>query len=92
MTTAGTGSTVSSGGALNDPLGMTLALNGKVLTVNGNDGFLVETSPSGAQLSAIVLDDTGSPPGAGTLFGLTDVPGLGVVFVDDGTNTLNLFR
>lgn len=92
MTTAGTGSTVSSGGALNDPLGMTLALNGNVLTVNGNDGFLVETSPSGAQLSATVLDDTGSPPGAGTLFGLTDVPGLGVVFVDDGTNTLNLFR
>jgi hypothetical protein len=92
MSTAGTGSTVSSGGALNDPLGMTLAVNGNILTVNGNDGFLVQTSRSGVQLSATVLDDTGSPPGAGTLFGLTDVPGLGVVFVDDGSNTLNLFR
>jgi len=37
-----------------------------------------------------VLDNTGNPPGAGTLFGLTDVAGLGVVFVDDGSNTLNL--
>ena len=92
MSTAGTSSTVSSGGALNDPLAMTLAVNGNILTVNGNDGFLVETSRSGVQLSATVLDDTGSPPGAGTLFGLTDVPGLGVVFVDDGSNTLNLFR
>jgi hypothetical protein len=92
ISSGGTGSTVSSGGALNDPLGMTLALNGNILTVNGNDGFLVETSPSGVQLSATVLDDTGSPPGAGTLFGLTDVPGLGVVFVDDGSNILNLFR
>jgi sugar lactone lactonase YvrE len=92
MSSAGTGSTVSSGGALNDPLGMTLAVNGNILTVNGNDGFLVETSPRGVQLSATVLDDTGNPPGAGALFGLTDVPGLGIVFVDDASNTLNLFR
>jgi hypothetical protein len=92
MSSAGTGSTVSSGGALNDPLGMTLAVNGNILTANGNDGFLVETTPRGVQISATLLDDTGSPPGAGTLFGLTDVPGLGVVFVDDGSNTLNLFR
>jgi hypothetical protein len=95
MSTAGTGATVSMGGALNDPLGMTLALNGNILSVNGNDGFLVETTPHGVQVSATQLDDTpvpGSSPGAGTLFGLTDVPGLGVVFVDDGSNTLNLFR
>jgi hypothetical protein len=89
---AGTGVTVSSGGSLNDPLGMTLALNGNILTVNGNDGFLVETAPRGGQISATLLDDTGTPPGAGTLFGLTDVPGFGLVFVDDGSNTLNLFR
>jgi hypothetical protein len=87
-----TGTTVSSGGSLNDPLGMTLAINGNILTVNGNDGFLVETTPGGAQIFKTLLDNTGSPPGAGALFGLTDVPGLGVVFVDDASNTLNLFR
>lgn len=91
-TTAGTGATVSSGGHLNDPLGMTLAINGNILTANGDDGFLVETTPTGVQRSATLLDNTGSPPGSGTLFGLTEVPGLGVVFVDDGSNTLNLFR
>jgi len=92
---AGTGSTVSSGGALNDPLGMTLAVNGNIPTVNGNDGNLVETTSPGEQISVTTLDDTnvpGSLPGAGTLFGLTDVPGVGVVFVDDGSNTLNRFR
>ena len=87
-----TGATVSSGGSLNDPLGMTLAINGNILTVNGDDGFLVETTPGGAQIFKVLLDNTGSPPGSGALFGLTDVPGLGVVFVDDATNTLNLFR
>ena len=71
---------------------MTLAINGDILTVNGNDGFMVETRPKGQQISAVLLDNTGSPPGAGALFGLTDVPGLGLVFVDDATNTLNLFR
>lgn len=90
-TSADTGTTISSGGQLNDPLGMTLAINGDILTVDGNDGFLVETTPKGRQISAVLLDNTGSPPGAGALFGLTDVPGLGVVFVDDATNTLNVF-
>ena len=91
-TSAGTGATVSSGGHLNDPLGMTLAINGDILTANGDDGFLVETTPKGKQISAVLLDSSGSPPGAGALFGLVDVPGLGVVYVDDATNTLNLFR
>lgn len=94
-TSAGTGATVSSSGALNDPLGLTLAINGNILTVNGNDGFLVETTPRGVQISATQLDDTpvpGSANGTGTLFGLTDVPGFGIVFVDDGSNTLNVFR
>lgn len=89
---ANTGATVSSGGHLNDPLGMTLADNGNILTANGGDGFLVETTPKGQQVSATLLDKAGNPPGSGNLFGLTNVPGLGVVFVDDGTNTLNLFR
>jgi sugar lactone lactonase YvrE len=85
-----TGSTVSRGGSLNDPLGMTLAINGNILTANGNDGNLVETTPMGIQIATTLLDGTGNPPGAGTLFGLTDVPGHGLFFVDDGSNTLNL--
>lgn len=90
---AHTGSTLSSGGSLNDPLGLTLAVNGNILTTNGNDGYLVETTPRGRQKSKTLLDDTGGPPpGAGALFGLVDVPGQGLYFVDDASNTLNLFR
>jgi hypothetical protein len=83
-----TGSTLSSGGALNDPLGLTLAVNGNILTANGNDGNLVETTPKGVQVSTTLLD----PAGAGVLFGLTAVPGQGVYFVDDGDNTLRLLH
>jgi len=91
-TSAGKGTTVSSGHHLNDPLGMTLSVDGNILTVNGNDGFLVETTPAGSQVAASLLDNIGMPPGAGSLFGLTDVPGLGIVFVDDIANALNLFH
>ena len=73
---------------MNDPLGLTLAVNGDILATNGNDGNLVVTNPKGMQVNTILLD----PAGAGVLFGLTDVPGQGVYFVDDGTNTLNLLR
>ena len=83
-----TGSTLSMGGGLNDPLGMTLATNGDILTTNGNDGNMVVTKPNGMQSAPILLD----PAGAGVLFGLTNVPGQGVYFVDDGTNTLDLFH
>jgi hypothetical protein len=90
---AGTGTPVSTGGALNDPLGLTLAPNGDILTVNGNDGLMVETTPAGDQVASQLVDNTGSPPGAGTLFGLAVVPGRnGVFFVDDGSNTLNLLH
>ncbi len=87
---AGTGNTVTKGGSLNDPLGLAIARgSGEIVTVNGNDGFLVETSPDGQQDGKLLLDNTGSPPGAGTLFGLA-VTSSGIFFVDDGTNTLNL--
>ena len=86
------GTTVSQGGSLNDPLGMTLSDNGDILTVNGNDGFLVETTPAGAQIDQVLLDSTGDPPGAGALFGLVEVKGTGIYFVDDVTNTLNLLH
>lgn len=87
-TSADTGATVSFGGSLNDPLGMALAVNGNILTANGNDGNMVVTTPKGHQVATILLD----PAGAGVLFGLVDVPGQGVYFVDDGDNTLKLLH
>ena len=88
QSSANTGTTLSVGGNLNDPLGMALATNGDILTANGNDGNMVVTTPKGVQRTTILLD----PAGAGVLFGLTDAPGQGVYFVDDGTNTLDLFH
>jgi len=77
---------------LDDPLGMTLAPNGNVLTVNGNNGLVVETAPWGQTIDTASLDDTGpAPGGAGDLFGLALVPGgRGIWFVDDGSNSLDL--
>jgi hypothetical protein len=89
---AGTGRTVTKGGSLNDPLGLTVAPNGNIVTVNGNNGFAVETTPSGHQKAKVLLDSNGNPPGAGALFGLAVVSGQGLYFVDDIGNTLNLFR
>lgn len=90
---AGTGNTVFAGGDLNDPLGLTIAPNGDVLTVNGNDGNLVETTPSGAHVATFQLDSTGTPPGAGVLFGLAvDLDRDAIYFVDDGNNTLEVFH
>jgi sugar lactone lactonase YvrE len=88
-TSGGTGTTVAQGNALNGPLGLAVEANGGILTVNSNDGNLVETSPQGQQLSVLNIDSTGT--GGGTLFGLAVVPG-GVYFVNDGNNTLNLLR
>src|SRR5215470_16808492 len=48
---AGTGTKITSGGALNTPLGLILAPNGDVLTVNGGNGLIVETTPSGMQVA-----------------------------------------
>jgi hypothetical protein len=91
----GTGTTVTKGGALNSPLGLAIAPDGHILTVNGGDGFLVETRVDGHhghQISKVLLDNIGNPPGAGALFGLTAVPGQGIYFVDDNENALNLFH
>jgi hypothetical protein len=90
------GTTVTSDGSLNDPLGLTVAPGGDILTTNGGDGNLVETTPNGHQVAVTVLDNTPVPPGLngnGTLFGLAITPdGSGVYFVDDGSNTLNLLH
>jgi hypothetical protein len=91
-TTAGIGHTVSSGGSLNGPLGLVVTPAGTVLTVNSGDGFITEISPHGTQLAKMQLDNTGSPPGAGALFGLAFDPAAGVYFVDDASNTLNLLH
>jgi DNA-binding beta-propeller fold protein YncE len=90
---AGRGKDLTTGGALNDPLGLAVAPGGDLLTVNGNDGFIVETTPGGRQVATRLIDNTGSPPGAGTLFGLAVAPNhQAVYFVDDGTNTLNILH
>jgi hypothetical protein len=86
------GINISTGNNLNDPLGLTLAPNGHILTANGNDGKIVETTPTGTQVASKAVDNTGNPPGAGTLFGLIAVANEGVFFVDDGSNTLNLLH
>ncbi len=91
-TDASTGLTVSIGGGLNSPLGLAITANGHILTTNGNDGNMVETTPDGVQVHVEPVDSTGT--GAGTLFGL-DVASRGgraVYFVNDGNNTLNVLQ
>jgi hypothetical protein len=84
------GVTLTSGGSLHNPLGTALAPNGDVITVNGGNGNAVETTPSGHQVATVKIDPAGA---GGDLFGLTIAPkGMGVLFVDDGDNTLKLFH
>jgi hypothetical protein len=89
----GGGMTVSKGGKLNDPLGLTIAPGGDVLTANGGDGNFVEVAPStGGQVASKQLISNGG----GDLFGLAITPSHhGVYFVDDagsgpGANSLRL--
>ena len=91
VSSAGVGLTITKNGGLNDPLGLTVASNGDILTVNGDDGYMVQTTPDGMQVAKNLLDSSGTPPGAGALFGLGTV-GQNVYYVDDATNTLNLFH
>jgi len=87
------GRTLTMGGSLNDPLGLTVAPNGHIITVNGNDGYATEITAQGAQIVKTLLDNTGGPPpGTGTLFGVLFDPQVGLVFVDDGSNTLNVLQ
>ncbi len=87
---AGGGSTVSQGGLLKQPLGLTLAPNGNILSSNAGDGNIVETTPAGKQVIAQTAD---KKTGAGTLFGLVVAPGgKGVYYVDDGENSLQLLH
>jgi hypothetical protein len=90
-TTPVTGGTVlTEGGHLKEPLGMALAPNGDILTTNGGDGNIVETTPAGQQIAVQTAD---KKTGAGALFGLAIAPnGHGIYYVDDGENTVNLLH
>lgn len=83
--------TVSADPHLNGPLGLTLAPNGDLLTVNGGDNNLIELTRGGTVVAVRDID-TADPPG-GALFGLaaTAYP-RAVYFVNDDTNTLNVLR
>jgi hypothetical protein len=88
---AGTGVTVTGGGALNAPLGLVVAPGGDLISVNSGDGNMVETTPQGKQASVKAVDVTNT--GAGTLFGLAIGPDRpAVYFVNDGNNTLSLLH
>jgi hypothetical protein len=92
-TSAGDGMTVAQGGALDGPLGLAIAPNGDIITVNSNDGRIVETSPDGKQRHDRNVDISHTGNGAGTLFGLAITPsGGGVYLVNDGNNTLDLLQ
>ncbi len=91
LTSAGIGATVTTNGGLNEPLGLAIAPNGDILTVNAGDGNLIEITPGGSQFAPKPIDT--SSAGAGTLFGLAvTADENGVYFVDDGDNTLDLLH
>jgi len=89
---AGPGLLVTAGGRLNMPLGLEIAPNGDILSVNGGNGRIVETTPAGRQVFSRFLNTMGSPKGAGALFGLAIRPRGGVWFVDDDLNALRLLH
>jgi hypothetical protein len=69
-------------GPLEGPLGLAIAPNGDILTVNSGDGNMVETTPGGATVAVDTVDNNAG--GAGNLFGLAVKPGADAVyFVDD---------
>ncbi len=85
------GATVREGGDLKSPLGLAIAPNGDILTVNAGTALIVGTTPNGRPAGSHFIDVSHSRNGAGTLFGLAVAPdGDGVYFVDDGNNTLNI--
>ncbi|MFE7530433.1 hypothetical protein ACFU7Y_32670 [Kitasatospora sp. NPDC057542] len=89
----GIGKVISEGGSLNGPLGMALAPGGDILTVNGGDGNIVETTERGRQVAVKQINSEGNPPGAGALFGLAvDLDGDAVYFVNNADNELDVLH
>jgi hypothetical protein len=94
-TSDGTGSALSKGGQLADPLGLALAPDGDLLAANSVNGKIVEITPAGRQVGEYYADDDigQEPPGNGDLFDVAiNQAGTGVLFVNDGTNVLQLLR
>jgi hypothetical protein len=84
----GGGETVTTGGYLSSPLGLAIAPNGDIVTANGGNGDLVETTPSGFQFPPVNTEAE-----EGGLFGLTfSTQTRGIYFVDDSNNTLQLLH
>ena len=85
----GTGQTVTEGNNLMGELGLAIAPNGDILTVNAGNGDIVETTPGGQQVFANNID-LSTPGGAGgDLFGLAVAEdGNAVYYVNDGNNML----
>jgi hypothetical protein len=72
---------VSADPLLNDPLGLVIAPNGDIVTVNGNDGNAVETALGVGTVAHKTLDT--NLGGGGNLFGIAVAPDRGLYFVDD---------
>jgi hypothetical protein len=90
---AGAGMTVVQGGPLKMPLGLAIAPNGDILTMNAGNGQIVNSRPSGMRGGARMVDLSRSRNGAGTLFGVALAPGGDAVyFVNDGNNTLAILQ
>ena len=94
-TSAGTGTTLTKGGQLANPLGLALAPGGDLLAANATNGKIVEVTQGGKQAGEYYADhDIGQePPGNGDLFDVAlNQAGTGVLFVNDGTNVLELLH
>jgi hypothetical protein len=86
---AGTGQTVSEGGDLMGELGLAIAPNGDILTVNGGNPDIVEVTPGGQQVVSENIDLSTPGGAAGDLFGLAvGLDGRSVYYVNDGNNML----
>jgi hypothetical protein len=95
VTSAGTGITLSQAGQLADPLGLALTPGGDLLAANSVNGKIVEVTPAGRQAGEYYADDDigQEPPGNGDLFDVAvNQAGTGVLFVNDGTNVLELLH
>jgi hypothetical protein len=77
-------SNLSAGGALHAPLGMTIAPNGDLVVVNGNNGNAVEITPAGKQIMTRTLIKNG----AGDMFGIITTQ-RALLIANDGTDALD---
>jgi hypothetical protein len=94
-TSDGTGTTLTEGKQLANPLGLVLAPDGDLLAANAANGKIVEITRAGKQTGEYYADDDigQEPPGNGDLFDVAvNRAGTGVLFVNDGTNVLELLH